>query len=82
MYYCTKCTKSFKNRRQFKQHTSKLHKDMSCYICKKWFLSKIPLDKHKKKPHIEFLHGMDNETESNTDINDLLDSDDMFTGMT
>ena len=32
MYYCTKCTKSFKNRRQFKQHTSKLHKEISCNI--------------------------------------------------
>ena len=29
-------------------------------ICKKKFPSKIALDKHIKKTHIEFLHEMDN----------------------
>ena len=62
---------------------------MSCNICKKKCLSKIALDKHIKKPHIEFLHEMDNvefeietETESESEIDDPLDSDDMFAGMT
>ena len=30
VYNCTQCTKSYKNRMQFKQHTFKLHKIMSC----------------------------------------------------